>query len=87
MMQRRLSPALFTAILCIVPHAAQAGSQCACRHADGKTPLGQTACIRTPNGPQMATCEMVLNNTSWKLTDRLCPSAGLSPRAGAESRG
>lgn len=50
-------------------------SECACR-AEGRTfSLGQTTCLRTSEGPRLAQCGMVLNNTSWRFTDRICPES------------
>jgi hypothetical protein len=46
---------------------------CVCR-APGRTfDVGQTACLPTPNGPRLAECSIVINNTSWRFTDRPCP--------------
>jgi hypothetical protein len=46
---------------------------CVCR-APGRTfEVGQTACLQTPNGPRLAECSIVINNTSWRFTDSPCP--------------
>jgi hypothetical protein len=48
---------------------------CYCR-ALGKTfAVGETACLRTGEGPRLAECGMVLNNTSWQFTGRTCPES------------
>jgi hypothetical protein len=48
---------------------------CFCR-AQGKTfAVGETACLRTGEGPRVAECGMVLNNTSWQFTGRACPES------------
>jgi hypothetical protein len=48
---------------------------CYCR-AQGKTfAVGETACLRTGEGPRLAECGMVLNNTSWQFTGRTCPES------------
>jgi hypothetical protein len=48
---------------------------CYCR-AQGKTfAIGETACLRTSEGPRVAECGMVLNNTSWQFTGRSCPES------------
>ena len=48
---------------------------CYCR-AQGKTyAVGETACLRTSEGPRVAECGMVLNNTSWQFTARPCPES------------
>ena len=48
---------------------------CFCR-AQGKTfAVGETACLRTGEGPRVAECGMVLNNPSWQFTARPCPES------------
>jgi hypothetical protein len=48
---------------------------CYCR-AQGKVfAVGETACLRTGEGPRVAECGMVLNNTSWQFTGRACPQS------------
>ena len=54
-----------------------AGENCTCRYQEADVNEGQTICMRTPNGMQMATCARVLNNTSWKFLGLPCPSAEL----------
>jgi Flp pilus assembly protein TadG len=50
-------------------------ANCFCR-AQGKTfAVGETACLRTGEGPRVAECGMVLNNTSWQFTARPCPES------------
>jgi hypothetical protein len=50
-------------------------ADCYCR-AQGKTfAVGETVCLRTSEGPRMAQCGMVLNNTSWRFTERPCPES------------
>jgi hypothetical protein len=52
--------------------AASADPNCIC-HARGKEfELGQSTCLASPKGPRIATCGMVLNNTSWQFTDTPC---------------
>ncbi len=52
-----------------------AGENCTCRYKDSDIGEGQTICMHTPNGAQMATCSRVLNNTSWKFLGTPCPLA------------
>ncbi|WP_161939553.1 hypothetical protein [Paramesorhizobium deserti] len=33
---------------------------------------GDQVCLRLPTGPQLARCEKVLNNSSWKLLGSAC---------------
>jgi hypothetical protein len=48
---------------------------CYCR-AQGKSfAVGEIACLRTAEGPRIAECGMVLNNTSWQFTARPCPES------------
>lgn len=70
------------AALLVLGHAAGAAAECTCRYQGGDVIEGQTACIRTANGSQLARCEKFLNNTTWKLLDRACPTAELAPGAG-----
>jgi hypothetical protein len=56
---------------------AQAGhsADCVCR-AQGRTfAVGESVCLRTASGPRIALCGMVLNNTSWQMTERDCPES------------
>ena len=34
---------------------------------------GEIACLSLPNGKQLAQCDMVLNNSSWKKLQDGCP--------------
>lgn len=56
---------------------ALAGKECTCSYEGAKVPEGQSACIKTNKGLQMAQCSRVLNNTSWKFLGVPCPSASL----------
>jgi hypothetical protein len=48
---------------------------CYCR-AQGRTfAIGEKVCLRTAEGPRVAECEMVLNVTSWGMTERPCPES------------
>jgi hypothetical protein len=50
-------------------------ANCYCR-TEGRTfAVGETACLRTPAGPRLAQCGMVLNNTSWEFSERACPES------------
>jgi hypothetical protein len=58
-----------------VPVQAHDPLNCFCR-AQGRTfAVGETACLRTSEGPRVAECGMVLNNTSWQFTARPCPES------------
>ena len=63
-------------------------SECTCRYKGGETTDGQTVCMATARGKELALCEKVLNVTSWKFLGQPCPTAandgqpaGLSPLA------
>jgi hypothetical protein len=50
-------------------------ADCVCR-AQGRTfAVGESACLRTAAGARVALCGMVLNNTSWQVTERSCPES------------
>jgi hypothetical protein len=38
---------------------------CRCRFKGGEAKLGETVCMETPLGVQLARCDLFLNNTSW----------------------
>ena len=50
-------------------------SDCTCRYKGGETTDGQTVCMATPKGRELAVCEKVLNVTSWKFLGQPCPAA------------
>lgn len=54
---------------------AQHGPDCTCRIDGRSVAVGATACLRTADGPRVAECGMVLNNTSWQITRRPCPES------------
>ena len=49
-----------------------AAAECTCRLNGRDIPLGQSACIPSPRGARIATCGMVLNNTSWQFSETPC---------------
>jgi hypothetical protein len=64
---------LFTVVA--LPATAVTASQaadCVCRAQGREFELGQTVCLASPKGPRIATCGMVLNNTSWQFSDTPC---------------
>jgi len=77
--RQRIAPVLGLLLAALMgAPTAHAGSDCTCRAKDGITAReGETVCIATPSGRQMARCEKVLNNTSWRLLKTPCPSASL----------
>jgi hypothetical protein len=52
--------------------ATAARAECTCRARGQAFELGQSTCLATPRGARIATCGMVLNNTSWQFSDTPC---------------
>ncbi len=48
---------------------------CPCRHPGGVAPPGAVVCLDVDGKRQLARCEMVLNNSSWRFLDQPCPIA------------
>lgn len=48
---------------------------CTCRYRGNDYQQGETACIRG----RLARCDMVLNNTSWAMTEEICPAISQAP--------
>ena len=75
---RRLLPFAIVLVVGVLPIGArdaltaQAAPDCICRAQGREFHLGETACIATPNGPRRATCGMVANVTSWKVSQTSC---------------
>lgn len=75
---------LLTALaLCTLATAVEAGENCTCRARNVEAQEGQTVCVRTPSGSQMARCEKVLNNTSWRFLGTPCPVSENQPDQGS----
>jgi hypothetical protein len=49
-----------------------ADPKCTCRAPGRHFELGQTTCLMTPKGGRLATCGLVINNTSWQFSDTPC---------------
>ena len=47
-------------------------ADCTCRAQGRDFEQGQAVCLATPNGPRIATCGMVLNNSSWEVSQSPC---------------
>ena len=71
-----------------------ADPDCTCRARGRDFTLGQSVCLAMPKGARIATCAMVLNNTSWQFTETPCVVSHLPPagpphrarRAGVQTR-
>ncbi len=53
---------------------------CRCRHQGSAYRLGDTVCMSTHLGVQVARCDLVLNNTSWIPTGVPCTMSSLRVR-------
>jgi hypothetical protein len=53
---------------------------CRCRHQGGAFRLGETVCMNTHLGTQVARCDLFLNNTSWVPTGVPCTMSDLGRR-------
>lgn len=82
-----VSTVLIAPMLAPMPAPAQSGFEaekstraipCTCRFKGADIPVGQTMCLDLPNGPVLAQCDRVLNNTAWKTLQQGCPTPGLS---------
>lgn len=73
--------ALAAPLLLAASAAAQqdARSACTCRYFGQDYRLGETVCLRGPNGTRLARCSMLLNNTTWTPLQQECPTTLLSP--------
>jgi hypothetical protein len=68
---------LIVAVFGSLPAPAMANCQC---RANGRSfEQGQVACLRLPNGAELARCGKELNNSSWKKVQDGCPSAEGAP--------
>lgn len=50
---------------------------CTCRYRGADYQLGDVVCLNGPNGPRLAQCQIVLNNTSWQRLETQCPITSL----------
>jgi hypothetical protein len=73
----RLKVLGFATTIAVAALASPASADCTCRGPGVIAYHGQTICLKTPAGPRLARCEMVLNNSSWKFLAEACPEASL----------
>jgi hypothetical protein len=67
--------------------ASSAAADCTCRSQGRDYELGRSVCLQSPKGARIATCGMVLNNTSWQFTETPCTVSAVPqdlPEAGSE---
>jgi hypothetical protein len=70
-----------TILLASVGLATEASADCTCRAAGRDFDLGRSVCMSTPMGFRLATCDMVLNNTSWRISSTPCVVASAADDA------
>lgn len=56
---------------------ALAGADCICLYKGGEVAHGQTACLVTAQGRELARCEKSLNMSTWKFLGQPCPLASI----------
>ena len=61
-------------------------ADCTCRSQGRDYELGNSVCLQTPKGARIATCGMVLNNTSWQFSETPCVVSERSTNDAAERR-
>jgi hypothetical protein len=76
---RRSLPALLIALAGTASGVTTAAADCTCRSQGRDFELGQSTCLQTPKGARIATCGMVLNNTSWTFTESPCVVSDARP--------
>jgi hypothetical protein len=74
----RSAAALATAVSLM---SAPVAADCTCRALGGDFEIGRVVCLATHKGPRVATCSMVLNNTSWHISETACDPADNVARA------
>jgi hypothetical protein len=63
---------LLCAVLILASQCTGALADCTCRSQGRDYELGQSVCLQSPKGARIATCGMVLNNTSWQFSETPC---------------
>jgi hypothetical protein len=57
---------------------------CTCRYQGENFGIGESICLKGSDGLKMATCSMVLNNTSWQFSNAPCPLAQLDSNGNSD---
>jgi len=81
MRHTRIAPCLAAMAMFLWPGTASADPDCTCRYRGLSYSVSSCVCIDTGDGPHLACCGIVLNNTSWSFTDQACPIARRDPPA------
>ena len=82
-------PLLIVSLIAAEALLSPASADCTCRWQGRDYDLGQSACLQSPKGARIATCGMVLNNTSWQFTETPCTVSAAPqdlPEPGSERR-
>ncbi len=72
-----ISLALLAALFVCAPSISSAAPSCKCRYAGKTVEVNTCVCLNMAAGPQMACCNMVINNTSWTFSQKSCPMSSL----------
>jgi hypothetical protein len=75
----RIAPCLAGMAILLWSGLALAGPDCTCRYRGVSYSVSSCVCIDTGEGPRLACCGTVLNNTSWSFTDQACPTTSREP--------
>ena len=76
----------FGAIVLATGFASEAVADCTCRALGRDFELGRSICLATPGGSRLATCGLVLNNTSWSISSTPCVESSLPPVGSGDQR-
>lgn len=76
----RRAALIFATLWTATFHYSPAAADCTCRGPGVVAHHGQTICLHTPDGPRLARCDMVLNNSSWTFLPAPCPEASADGR-------
>lgn len=68
-----------------VPSGDAAQIPCLCLYAGTTYEQAECACLPTPNGPRLACCGKVLNNSSWMFVGDACSLSQNRPDDGGEA--
>jgi hypothetical protein len=83
----RFLPKICAAGALLLLGTAVAGADCICIYKGGTVTHGQTACVATAKGSELARCEKSLNMSTWKFLGEPCPTAQTDkPPLGESSR-
>ena len=81
-MLARVLGLLCSATIAAVAFLSEAAADCTCRALGQNFELGRSICL----GERLATCAMVLNNTSWSISSTPCVESSLTPVGTADRR-